>query len=63
MNSQALTVCIARRLLGEQGARDCARRLGADVPQLLTLADLRQSEFLAALDIIERNFLRGSKKQ
>ena len=62
MNSHALTVCIARRLLGEQGARDCARRLGAEAPQLLTLADLRQSEFLAALDIIERNFLKGSKK-
>ena len=63
MNSQALTVCIARRLLGEQGARDCARRLGAYTPPLLILAELRRSEFLAALDLIERNFLKGSKKQ
>ena len=61
MNGYALTVCIARRLLGEQGARDCARRLSAEAPQLLILADLRRSEFLAALDIIERNFLKGSK--
>ena len=50
---------IARRLLGEQGARDCARRLGA--PQLLILVELRRSEFLAALDLIERNFLKGKK--
>ena len=62
MNSQALTVCLARRLLGEQGARDCARRLGIGVPQLLTLAELRRSEFLAALDFIERNFLKGGKR-
>jgi hypothetical protein len=62
MNSNALTVCIARRLLGEQGARDCARRLGAEAPPLLVLAGLRSAEFLAALDLIERNFLKGSKK-
>ena len=63
MNSYALTVCLARRLLGEQGARDCAQRLGADAPQLLILAELRRSEFLAALDVIERNFIRGSKRK
>lgn len=63
MQGHALTVCIARRLLGEQGARDCARRLGAEAPQLLTLAGLRRAEFLAALDFIERNFLNGSKSK
>lgn len=63
MHGHAMAVCIARRLLGEQGARDCAARLGAEVPQLLILAGLRRAEFLAALDIIERNFLKGSKSK
>ena len=63
MQSHALTVCLARRLLGEQGARDCAARLGAEAPQLLILAGLRRAEFLAALDIIERNFLKGGKSK